>query len=215
LCSCFVSSASIFLRPKLFLDLLLPVIPCHLFVGSHCYCYSSDKRLRLLLPGLGLAACPPLVVDLLLRFPCCSILGSCHPALVVLVASKFNRSLVWGTRTNSACKRSGRCYADIRLLFLDAYYCQSIARDSVPSARLGFPVSLPSTTVAAAVLAPPRQHAAPPPGLYPGSRPTPRRFASRASWARLGSLEPPHQSPRRPSCARAGRARRYAAVLRL
>ena len=105
MCSCFVSSASIF-TPRLFLDLLFPVIPCHLFVGSHCYCYSSDKRLRLLLPGLGLAACPPLVVDLLLRFPCCSILGSCHPALVVLVASKFNRSLVWGTRTNSACKRS-------------------------------------------------------------------------------------------------------------
>ena len=132
-----------------------------------------------------------------------------------LCCFKFICSLVWGTRTNSACKRSGRCYADIRLLFLDAYYCQSIARGSVPSARLGFPVSLPSTTVAAAVLAPPRQLAAPPPWLYPGSRPTPRRFASRASWARLGSLEPPHQSPRRPSCARAGRARRYAAVLRL
>ncbi len=88
MCSCFVSYASIF-APPLFLDLLLPVIPCHLFVGSHCYCYSSDKRLRLLLPGLGLAACPPLVVDLLLRFPCCSNLGSCHPALVVLVASKI------------------------------------------------------------------------------------------------------------------------------
>ena len=135
MCSCFVSSASIF-APPLFLDLLLPISPCHLFVGSHCYCYSSDKRLWLLLPGLGLAACPPLVVDLPLWFPCCSILGSCHPALEVLVASKFNRSLVWGTRTNSACTRSGRCYADIRLLFLDAYYCQPIARNSVPSFRL-------------------------------------------------------------------------------
>ena len=78
-----------------------------------------------------------------------------------LCCFKFIRSLVWGTRTNSACKRSGRCYADIRLLFLDAYYCQPIARDSVPSAR-------------------------------------------------LGSLEPPHRSPRHPSCARAGQARRCA-----
>ena len=138
--------------------------------------FSSDKRLRLLLPGLGLAACPPLVVDLPLWFPCCSILGSCHPALEVLrlllahcsvdsIASvirpikgcgcrrpikgcglppragglccfKFIRILVWGTCTNSACKRSGRCYADIRLLLLDAYYCQPIARNSVPSFRL-------------------------------------------------------------------------------
>ena len=135
MCSCFVSSSSIF-GPQLFPNLLLPVIYCHLFVGSHCYCYSSDKRLWLLLPGLGLAACLPLVVDLLLRFPCCSILGSCHPTLVVFVASKFNRSLVWGTRINSACTRSGRCYADFRLLSLDAYYCQPIARNSVPSFRL-------------------------------------------------------------------------------
>ena len=165
-----------------------------LFGGFHCFGYSSGKGCgcRRPIKGCGL---PPRAGGL-----CCF---------------KFIRILVWGTRTNSARKRSGRCYADIRLLFLDAYYCQPIARDSVPSARLGFPVSLPSTTVAAAVLAPPRQLAAPPPGLYPGSRPTPRRFASRASWARLGSLEPPHQSPRRPSCARAGRARRYAAVLRL
>ncbi len=71
-----------------------PLFTRHLFVGSHCYGYSSDKRLWLLLPGLGLAACLALVVDLPLRFPCCSILGSCHPTLVVFAASKFNRNLV-------------------------------------------------------------------------------------------------------------------------
>ena len=105
MCSCFVSSASI-LRFSSSRTFCSPLFTRHLFVGSHCYGYSSDKRLWLLLPGLGLAACLPLVVDLLLRFPCCSILGSCHPTLVVFVASKFNRSLVWGTRTNSACKLS-------------------------------------------------------------------------------------------------------------
>ncbi len=74
-----------------------PLFTRHLFVGSHCYGFSSDKRLWLLLPGLGLAACLPLVVDLLLRIPCCSILGSCHSTLVVFVASKFNHSLVRAT----------------------------------------------------------------------------------------------------------------------
>jgi hypothetical protein len=52
-------------------------------------------------------------------------------------------------------------------------------------------------------------------GALPGARPAPRRFASRAPWARLGSPDPSHQSPRRPSCARAGRARRYDADVRL
>jgi hypothetical protein len=46
-------------------------------------------------------------------------------------------------------------------------------------------------------------------GVLPGARPAPRRFASRAPWARLGSPNPSPQSPRRSMCARAGRARRY------
>jgi hypothetical protein len=263
--------------------------------------FVSGQRLWLLPPGLGLAVCLPLVVEFLLRIPCCSILGCCHPMLVVIVASKFNRNLVdsitsasvrsrfWllppglgladslppvfkslqilccsisgscypkhvvfvasklnrslvrGTRTNSTCTRSGLCNANIRLLFLDAYYCQSIARNSSPSFRdqqsfvqscspsrsrsgrvRGFtmgrppdpgPPCVPAPTLqgpscgaypvcppgrgrapghhhhppgGGAVFAPLCKHVAPPPGLYPAGDPRPRRFASRAPWARLG-----------------------------
>jgi hypothetical protein len=48
-----------------------------------------------------------------------------------------------------------------------------------------------------------------PQGVLPGARPAPHRLASRAPWARLGSPDPSPQSPRRSTCARAGRARRY------
>ncbi len=46
-------------------------------------------------------------------------------------------------------------------------------------------------------------------GVLPSALPAPRRFASRAPWARLGSPDPSPQSTRRSTCARTGRARRY------
>ena len=124
----------VFLRRSSSWKFRSPLFICPLFGGFHCFGHSS---------GRGSGCCLPVwvwrIVFLWSSNPC-SLSAAPSPQILccstsVSVASKINRSLVRGTRTNSTCTRSGRCNVSPRLLLLDAYYCQSIARNSVPSFR--------------------------------------------------------------------------------